>query len=79
MTRGEVSWYEAPETKPRQYLVLTRTVVIDVLGSVVAAPATRVTRDIPTVSKTLPVERITRSSPIRMEQVCSALAFAVDC
>lgn len=48
MTRGDVWWYEHPEAGRRPYLVLTRTDTIGVLNQVLAAPATKVARGIPT-------------------------------
>ena len=41
-------WYEHPEAGRRPYLVLTRTEAIPVLNQVVAVPATRTVRGIPT-------------------------------
>lgn len=48
MKRGEVWWYESPEAGRRPFLVLTRDAAIPVLLQVLAVPATRTTRDIPT-------------------------------
>lgn len=48
MRRGEVWWASSPTGKRRPYLVLTRDAAIDVLHSVVAVPATRTVRGIPT-------------------------------
>lgn len=47
VARGEVWWHEAPDEKPRPYLVLTRDEVIPVVGQVLAVPATRTMRHIP--------------------------------
>ncbi|MDQ3574243.1 MAG: type II toxin-antitoxin system PemK/MazF family toxin [Actinomycetota bacterium] len=41
-------WYEAPEVGRRPYLVLSRDEAIPVLNRVLAVPATRTIRDIPT-------------------------------
>lgn len=41
-------WYEHPEAGRRPYLVLTRTVAVAVLHQVIAVPATRTVRGIPT-------------------------------
>ncbi len=46
--RGEVWWYEPPDAKPRPLLVLTRDEVIPVLSDILAIPATRTRREIPT-------------------------------
>lgn len=46
--RGEVWWYEHPEAGRRPFLILTRTEAVAVLNQVLAVPATRVIRSIPT-------------------------------
>ena len=46
--RGEVWWYEHPRAGRRPFLVLTRDEAISVLVHVLAVPATRTIRDIPT-------------------------------
>jgi mRNA interferase MazF len=48
VTRGEVWWVEHPEAGRRPYLVLTRQAAIPVLRAVLAVPATRRIREIPT-------------------------------
>lgn len=48
MRRGEVWWYEHPRAGRRPFLVLTRDEVIPVLTQVLAVPATRTVRGIPT-------------------------------
>lgn len=48
VARGEVWWYEDPHARRRPYLVLTRNAAISVLNQVLAVPATRTIRDIPT-------------------------------
>jgi mRNA interferase MazF len=48
VARGEVWWVEQPETARRPYLVITRESAIPLLNAVLAVPATRTTRDIPT-------------------------------
>ena len=47
-SRGEVWWGEAPDAKPRPYLVLTRDEAIPVLRRILVAPITRNVRGIPT-------------------------------
>jgi mRNA interferase MazF len=47
-SRGEIWWHEPPDDKSRPMLVLTRDEAINVLNRVLAAPATRNARDIPT-------------------------------
>lgn len=46
--RGEIWWGEIETVGRRPYLVMTRTIAIDVLSSVIVAPATRTIRGIPT-------------------------------
>ena len=46
--RGEVWWAESPNDKRRPYLVITRQATISVLTTVIAVPATRRIRGIPT-------------------------------
>ncbi len=48
MNRGEVWWAEHPDAGRRPYLVLTRQGAITVLSRVLAVPATRTVRGIPT-------------------------------
>jgi mRNA interferase MazF len=46
--RGEVWWVEHPDAGRRPACILTRQAAIDVLTSVLVAPATRTVRAIPT-------------------------------
>ena len=48
VNRGEVWWVEAPSEKRRPYLVVTRQGAIPVLNTLIAVPATRRVRGIPT-------------------------------
>jgi len=48
VNRGEVWWAEHPDAGRRPYLILTRQSAIPVLTSVLAVPATRTIRGIPT-------------------------------
>ena len=48
VARGEVWWYEHPDAGRRPFLVLSRTEAVPVLNQVLAVPATRTIRDIPT-------------------------------
>ncbi len=48
MRRGEVWWYEDPRAGRRPFLILTRDAAIPVLNQVLAVPATRTIRGIPT-------------------------------
>ncbi len=46
--RGEVWWYEHSRAGRRPFLILSRDEAIPVLNQVLAVPATRTVRDIPT-------------------------------
>lgn len=46
--RGEVWWYQDPRVGRRPFLILTRDEAIPVLNQVLAVPATRTVRGIPT-------------------------------
>lgn len=48
MNRGEIWWAEHPDAGRRPYLVLTRQAAISALDRVLAVPATRTIRSIPT-------------------------------
>lgn len=48
MRRGEIWWYEPPDSKPRPVLIMTRDEVIPVLRSLTCIPATTTRRAIPT-------------------------------
>lgn len=48
VSRGEVWWYEHPAAGRRPYLILTRDEALPVLSRILAVPATRTVRNIPT-------------------------------
>jgi mRNA interferase MazF len=48
VNRAELWWAESPSRKRRPYLILTRQAAIPVLNAVLAVPATRTVRGIPT-------------------------------
>lgn len=48
VARGEVWWYEDPRAGRRPFLILARDEAIPVLNQVLAVPATRTAREIPT-------------------------------
>ena len=48
MNRGEIWWVEHPDAGRRPACILTRQAAIEVLTSVLVAPATRTVRGIPT-------------------------------
>jgi mRNA interferase MazF len=48
VARGEVWWHEHPDEGRRPYLILHRDTAIPVLNQVLAVPATRTRRGLPT-------------------------------
>jgi mRNA interferase MazF len=48
VARAEIWWYEDPRAGRRPFLILSRDEAIPVLNQVLAVPATRTIRDIPT-------------------------------
>ena len=46
--RREIWWYEPPDTERRPHLIITRDNVIPYLSDLLAVPATRTRRGIPT-------------------------------
>ncbi len=48
VARGEIWWYEDPRAGRRPFLILTRDAAIPVLNQLIAVPATRTIRGIPT-------------------------------
>lgn len=48
VSRGEIWWYEHPRAGRRPFLILTRDEAIAVMHLVLAVPATRTVRGIPT-------------------------------
>lgn len=48
VARGDVWWYEDPRAGRRPFLILTRNEAIPVLNQLLAVPATRTIRRIPT-------------------------------
>jgi mRNA interferase MazF len=48
VARGEVWWYEDPRVGRRPFLILSRSEAVPVLHQILAAPATRTRRGIPT-------------------------------
>ncbi len=48
VSRGDVWWYDHPRAGRRPFLILTRDAAISVMTQVLAVPATRTVRGIPT-------------------------------
>lgn len=68
--RAELWWAEAPDLKPRPYLILTRDQAIPVLTSLVVAPVTGRVRGIPSevslgLEEGLPVECVAAFDAVR--------------
>ena len=45
--RGEIWWYEPPDTRRRPHLIITRDIVIPYLSDILAGPSTRARRGRP--------------------------------
>ncbi len=69
MNRGEVWWYELPDTGRRPGCILTRQAAIPVLNSVLIAPATRTVRDIPTEVKLSPDDGMPTDCALSLDNV----------
>lgn len=69
--RGEVWWYEHPADGRRPFLVLTRSEAVPVLTQVLAVPATRTVRDIPTEVSLDEVDGMPSSCVLALDNVVS--------
>jgi mRNA interferase MazF len=67
--RGEVWWYEHPRTGRRPFLILTRDEAIPVLNQVLAVPATRTIREIPTEVPLGPADGMPQSCCLTLDNV----------
>ncbi len=78
VTRGEVWWVERPSGR-RPHLVLTRQAAIPVLHSVLAVPATRTIRGIPTEVKLGPEDGMPAHCVLTLDNVVTVRqAYFVD-
>ncbi|NOX28858.1 MAG: type II toxin-antitoxin system PemK/MazF family toxin [Actinobacteria bacterium] len=71
VARGEIWWLEEPDARRRPYLILTRDEGVSVLNQLLAVPATRTIRDIPTEvllgsSDGMPVECVLSLDNLRL-------------
>ncbi len=69
MRRGEVWWVERPESGRRPHLVLTRDAAIPVLNAVLAVPATRTIREIPSMVSLLPDDGMPQACSLSLDNV----------
>lgn len=69
VARGEVWWYEDPRAGRRPFLILSRDEAIPVLNQVLAAPATRTIRDIPTEVRLTPADGMPAECVLSLENV----------
>jgi len=67
--RGEIWWYEHPRRGRRPYLILTRDEAIPVLNQLVAVPATRTIRGIPTEVALGPAEGMPTACVLSLDNV----------
>jgi mRNA interferase MazF len=69
VNRGDVWWYELPDLGRRPGCILTREATIQVLDSVLVAPATRTVRDIPTEVKLGPDDGMPTDCALSLDNV----------
>lgn len=71
MNRGEVWWAVHPEAGRRPFLVLTRETAVPVLNRVIAVPATRTARDIPTEVSLGPEDGMPAACVLTLDNIAS--------
>jgi len=69
VAHGEIWWHEAPDEKRRPYLVLTRDEGIPLLDQLIAVPATRTMRNIPTEVELGPADGMPASCVLSLDNV----------
>lgn len=69
MRRGDVWWVEHPGVGRRPHLVLTREAAVPVLTSVLAVPATRTIRGIPTEVEVGPADGMPEHCVLSLDNV----------
>lgn len=69
MNRGEVWWVAAADDARRPYAILTRQVAIAVLHSLIAVPATRTVRNIPTEVELDRSDGMPESCALRLDNI----------
>lgn len=72
MNRGEIWWYEDPDTGRRPVCILTRQAAIPVLHSVLVAPATRTIRGIPSEVPLTKADGVPQDCVLNMDNVTVA-------
>lgn len=69
VARGDVWWYEHPETGRRPMLILTRSEAVPVLNEVLAVPATTTIRGIPTEVQLAASDGMPRSCVLSLDNL----------
>ena len=69
VARGEVWWYEDPRAGRRPFVILTRDEAIPVLNQLLAAPATRTIRGIPTEVRLGPQDGMPQECVLSLDNV----------
>lgn len=85
VARGEIWWCEDPRAGRRPFLILTRDEVVPVVNQVLAVPATRTIRGIPTEVALGPDDGMPDECVLSLDNVtlvrpalCTALITRVD-
>lgn len=69
VARGEVWWYEDPRAGRRPFAILTRDEAIPVLNQLLAAPATRTIRGMPTEVRLGPEDGMPHECVLSLDNV----------
>lgn len=83
--RGEIWWYEEPDSKRRPVLILTRSAALPVLNQVIGVPATTRPRGIPTEVEIGPDQGMPRTGVLTLDNLgphrpalCTELITTLD-
>ena len=68
-SRGEVWWFEPPDTPRRPFIILTRTAAIPYLNRLVAAPLSRTIRGIPTEVALDPADGVPAECAVQLDNL----------
>lgn len=69
MNRGEVWWAEDPELGRRPHLILTREAAVPLLSGLLAVPATRTIRGLPTEVSLTPADGMPEECVLTLDNV----------
>lgn len=69
MNRGEVWWAEDPDAGRRPHLIMTRESAVPVLHALIAVPATRTIRDLPTEVRLGPADGMPDECVLSLDNV----------